>query len=225
MDNYSIDLQKFELTEYQEILTNKKLLPGRIILAENIENNFNLLKKEGIFTIGKLLDCLKTKNKIESFSQKTSLSVEYLTILRRDAGSFLSKPVHLREFPATSKTFVQKLAEHGILHSKHYFELTITANDRENMHKVTEASPDEILKLTNLSNLVRINGVGPVFAIVLYDAGFNTIEKICQTKANEIRNKIMALNREKNYTKVSLGLSDIVYMKNFAQKLPLVTKY
>ena len=225
MDHYSIDLHKFELTEYQEILKNKKLLPGRIILHEEIDNNFNVLKKEGIQTLGKLLDCLKTKQKIEIFSKKTGLTVEYLTILRRDASSFLSKPVHLKEFPTVSKTFIQKLAEHGILHTKHYFDLTITKQDRENMANVTEASQSEVLKLTHLSNLVRINGVGPVFAIILFEAGFKTIEDIIKTSDIELFDKIIALNQEKNYTKANLGLNDMVYLKNFAQKLPLITQY
>ena len=79
----------------------------------------------------------------------------------------------LKEFPGISKKFVQELLEHGILHTKHYFELSINTEDRKNIASITTASMDEINKLTKLSNLVRINGVGPVFAVMLFDDNVN----------------------------------------------------
>lgn len=225
MDQYSLDLKSFDLREYKKILVQKDILPGRIILKEKIEERFDILEKEHIKNLQDLHNALKTKKKIEDFAIKTNLSIEYLTVLRRDVNAYTSKPVHLDEFHCVSKPFIEKLQEHGILHSKHYFDLTISKEDRNNMVQLTGIDLEEVLKLTKLTNLVRINGVGPTFAIMLFDAGFDTIEKILETKDEEIQNRVAKLNKNNAYTKARFILEDVEYVKKFASKLPLCTKY
>lgn len=225
MDNYSIDLKKFQLSEYKSILQNKDMLPGRVILKENLDANFKTIEKEGITNVDELINTLKTKKKIEAFATKTGLSIDYLTILRREANAYISKPVHLKEFPCISKAFVETLAKHGILHTKHYFELSITSADRKNMQKISDASMEEVLQLTKLSNLVRINSVGPLFSTMLLDTGYDTIEKILESDDQKIFEALELVNQNKKYYKGNIVFSDIAYIKNFAGKLPLITEF
>ncbi|MEI6681530.1 MAG: hypothetical protein WCO44_02820 [Bacteroidota bacterium] len=56
---------------------------------------FNLIKSKGIHSLADLLKELKTKPKIEKFAKDTALSVEYLTMLRREANSNFSAPLRL----------------------------------------------------------------------------------------------------------------------------------
>lgn len=94
-ENYFIDTDKFSIDKFRNILLTKEILPGRIILKEDLDERFDLLKTKKIKTLSDLLETLKTKQKIDRFSKETGLTVEYLTILRREANSYVSVPVKL----------------------------------------------------------------------------------------------------------------------------------
>ena len=94
-ENYFIDTDKFSIDKFRKILLTKEILPGRIILKEDLDERFDILKTKKIKTLSDLLETLKTKQKIDRFSKETGLTVEYLTILRREANSYMSVPVKL----------------------------------------------------------------------------------------------------------------------------------
>lgn len=94
-ENYFIDTDKFSIDKFRKILLTKEILPGRIILKEDLDERFDILKTKKIKTLSDLLETLKTKQKIDRFSKETGLTVEYLTILRREANSYVSVPVKL----------------------------------------------------------------------------------------------------------------------------------
>ncbi len=94
-ENYFIDTDKFSIDKFRNILLTKEILPGRIILKEDLDERFDILKTKKIKTLSDLLETLKTKQKIDRFSKETGLTVEYLTILRREANSYVSVPVKL----------------------------------------------------------------------------------------------------------------------------------
>lgn len=94
-ENYFIDTDKFSIDKFRNILLTKEILPGRIILKEDLDERFDILKTKKIKTLSDLLETLKTKQKIDRFSKETGLTVEYLTILRREANSYMSVPVKL----------------------------------------------------------------------------------------------------------------------------------
>ncbi len=94
-ENYFIDTDKFSIDKFRNILLTKEILPGRIILKEDLDERFDILKTKKIKTLSDLLETLKTKQKIDRFSKETGLTVEYLTILRREADSYVSVPVKL----------------------------------------------------------------------------------------------------------------------------------
>ena len=94
-ENYFIDTDKFSIDKFRNILLTKEILPGRSILKEDLDERFDILKTKKIKTLSDLLETLKTKQKIDRFSKETGLTVEYLTILRREANSYVSVPVKL----------------------------------------------------------------------------------------------------------------------------------
>ena len=61
---YYINLEKISIDNYKEILITANLLPSRIILKNNIEDNFKLIKKQKITNLQELFDTLKTKKKL-----------------------------------------------------------------------------------------------------------------------------------------------------------------
>ena len=108
-ENYFIDTDKFSIDKFRNILLTKEILPGRIILKEDLDERFDILKTKKIKTLSDLLETLKTKQKIEKFSKETGLTVEYLTILRREANSYMSVPVKLIDLPFVETDIISKL--------------------------------------------------------------------------------------------------------------------
>ncbi len=97
------------------------MIPSRIILKEKIKKRFKILESSGIDTLKDLIDVLKTKDKIEVFSRETGLSVEYLTILKRESGSYLPNPIILKKFPGIDATSIEALEKTGIKNTKQFF--------------------------------------------------------------------------------------------------------
>ena len=87
-DSYFVDLTRFPIEKFKAILKTRELLPGRIILKEKLDERFEILKANGINSLADLLDALKSKNRLISFSKQVNLNEEYLIILKREAKSF-----------------------------------------------------------------------------------------------------------------------------------------
>ncbi len=92
-ENYFVDTTKFSIDKFRNILKTKDILPGRIVLKDNIDERFDMLKSKAIYSLKNLLETLKTKPKIDRFSKDSGLTVDYLMILRREANSYISVPV------------------------------------------------------------------------------------------------------------------------------------
>ena len=99
MSQYSIDPSSITIEQFREILGNKRLLPGRIVLQEKMEERFSLLKANGLVTLADLLLRLRDRNKQRNFAELSGLESNYLTILYREANSYLSKPVRRDSIP------------------------------------------------------------------------------------------------------------------------------
>ena len=105
---YSIDLSNFSLERFKELTENKEMLPSRKILQEKLEERFAILKSQNISNLKELVDGLKTKGKIEAFSKQTKLPIDYLTIIKREANSYVSLPVKLKDFPEIDSDCIKK---------------------------------------------------------------------------------------------------------------------
>lgn len=217
--NYHISLENMELGEYEKILKSKELLPGRKLLKEDINAKFNILRSEGIKNLKELLEMLKTKKKMEKFAHETGLPYNYLMILKREIKSYQPNPVNLKNFPGINNYYVEKLGLIGIKNSKQLF---IRVQNQEEILKLSEKSNiplKELNEILNLSDLVRINGVGPVFARMMMDIGIDSTIKLAKSKAEIVFNELITLNKIKNYTKAKFTIKDIYYCIDFAKKL------
>ena len=47
-ENYFIDTDKFSIDKFRNILLTKEILPGRIILKEDLDERFDILKTKKI---------------------------------------------------------------------------------------------------------------------------------------------------------------------------------
>jgi hypothetical protein len=225
VDHYHIPLEDFSLEEYQKILESASVLPGRKILKEDISQRFKIFQSEGIKNLKELLEKVKTKKRMKEFSKETGLSEEYLVILRRDIRSYLSKTVYLKDFPGVDSGYIKNLVDISIKNSKNLFERTKTMKERDNLSEEADVPSEYLLELVKLSDLVRVNGVGTLFARMIYETGVDTTEKLANASPGSLFSKLEALNKDKGYTKAKFTVEDIRYCINFAKRLPKAVEY
>ena len=221
-DNYFIDTDKFPIDKFRDILKKKDILPGRIVLKDKLNERFFLLKTKGINSLQDLLDTLKTKAKVDKFAKEIGLSVDYLTILRREANSYLSVPVRLVDLPFIGKDIIEKLKLNGIKDSKQLFEYAAKRSDRKKLADRYKLPVDKLLELVQLCDLVRITGVGPVFARIIFDSGIYTVKDFLTFDSSDLFERLVKLNDEKGLTKAKFTVKDIMYCIELGKYLPKV---
>ncbi len=172
-----------------------------------------------------MIAVLKSKQKLEKFSQESGLPKDYLVILRRQANSYIPKLVNLRDIPAVDPEQIEKLVSVGIKHSKHLFERAKSRADRAELSRLADVPGEDLLELVKLSDLARIGGVGPVFARILYEAGADSPEEFLKHSPDELFERLHAINKEQKYTRIMPSVKDIKFCLETAKELPKVIEY
>jgi len=220
-DPYHIDLEQFSLERFQGILETAKLSPGRRVLQEDLPERFAALESAGICDLADLVAALKTRPRMEKFAEKSGLPLDYLTILRREANSYLPKPVRLRDIPGVDQAQIEKLAGAGITHSKHLFGRGLAHDDRVELAAQADISVEEVHELVKMADLARVYGVGPVFIRMLYDAGVKTVEQLVASNPAELLEQLHAINAGQKYTEIMPILKEMAFVIDFAKMLPI----
>ncbi len=222
---YYIDLESISIDQYKKRLESGYLPPSRMILKEKIDERLDQLKNLGIKNVKELIQTLKKKDKLEELSKIDSLSEDYLKMLLRELNSTLPKPNKISEFSGISKEIPLKLAKIGIKNTKNLYDKVITKADREELAKMTGINKTEVLELTKLTDLSRIKWAGVNFARMLYDLGFDTVEKASKADPVDLHKRINEINKEKGIYKGHIGLNDIRIFVNAANEVPQEVEY
>lgn len=217
--SYYIDLGEISLAQFQERLETEELMPGRRILQEQIEERFAILAGMGMGNLQDIQGALKTKKRLSQFAQESGLSPDYLTILRREVNSYQPNPVKLAAFPDVDQDCVAQLTGIGIKNSRHLFDQSQTADQRTALIQQTGAAPDDLVELIAFSDLVRISGVGPVFARILYDAGVKSTASLADEEAASLYQKLVLHYQAIGYTRVDFSEKDMLTCIEMAGKL------
>ena len=219
-DRYNIDLASYSLSRFKENLKTRDLIPSRKCLQLDLEERFSLLDAAGIRNLKELIGTLKTNQKMEDFSKSTGLSVGYLTILKREANSYLSNPVRLDKFPGISSEMICILAGEGIRNSRHLINQASDRVNRERLSIKTEISMESLDELVSLSDLSRAYGVGPVFARIIYDVGIKSIDEFKKITAEEF----IRIYENATQKKADFSANEIQFSLDLAQDLETIVK-
>jgi len=215
--HYHINPADYTLSYLQENLLSRELIPSREPLKQGLKEKFIILTENGIETIEDLISVLKTKGKLEEFSQLSGISNEYLTLLRREVNSYLPNPVPLSKFPGVSTDDISKLAQKGIKNSRHMFEKAGAETGRIDLFDSTGISQETLDELVGLSDLARAYGVGPVFARILYDSGIHSIRELKSYTAEEV----IMLYEDTFQQKADFSLRDMNFSLEIARSLDI----
>ncbi len=215
--SYHIDTSEYSLQKMKEDLLSRDLIPSRLPLKEGLEASFQILEGEGIQTLGDLITALKNKKKIEEFSSTSGISEKYLTLLRREANSYLPNPVPLDKFSGFEEKDINKLAAAGVKNSRHLFEIVKENMGSGSLPAKFGVSQEFLSELAGLSDLVRAYGVGPAFARILYDTGIHSISEF----RNYTPRQVIDLYEIKTGKKADFSTSDIKFSLDLVQVLDL----
>jgi predicted flap endonuclease-1-like 5' DNA nuclease len=224
-ESYHLNLREISLDQYEQTLKATELIPSRRILKDNIERNFAALQERGISNLAEFLSTVKNTAKIAELADQTGISVEYLTLLRREVNALLPKPRNLREFPGIGPATVEKLERMGIKNSKQLFERARSRAQRVALARETGIASDELMELVKLSDLSRVYGVGPVFARLLYEAGVDTVQAIARAEAPQLFDKLAEAYLEAGNSRVDFKERDIAFCIQMAKRLPRSIEY
>jgi hypothetical protein len=219
-NQYHLDIEKYSIQKFKNNLESREMIPSRVSLKDELDERFKALKIKGITNLKELIDALKTKPKIELFSHETGLTIEYLTLLKREAKSYLPNPVRLDKFPGILPKYVDRLEVEGIKNSRHLFNEAKDKNEREHLSRTTEI-PIEILdELVSLSDLSRAYGVGPVFARIIYDVGIKSIKEFVENTPEDF----IRIYEEKEQKKADFGVNEIQFSLELAKELDIAVE-
>jgi hypothetical protein len=216
---YSIELNRISLDEFEEILTSVELLPGRRILLDHLPVIMERLKQNGIFDLEALRKLLQNKKQYNALAESWSVSVDYLVVLNREINGYVSKPISLSELDVFSDAELENLQKVGIKSTKNFFEQCLLKAARQELSARLSLPTEKIIWALELSDLLRINGVGPIYARILREMGIKSVSDYESKDSVEILEKYQRINEEKQYTKARLGLKDVTYCKRFCEKL------
>ena len=215
---YHIDPKKISLKSFQTSLESRELIPSRVVLKEELKSRFRTIHSAGVNTLEDLIGVLKSKPKVEAFSKKTGLRIDYLTLLKREASSYFPNPVQLNKFPGVYSQVISKLEETGIKNSKQLFNKAVVIEDRKELSYESGVSETELNELVNLSDLSRLYGVGPVFARILYNIGIDWVKSFIHHSAEEI----VKIYKDINKKKADFTMNDIQFTLEMARELDLI---
>jgi hypothetical protein len=214
---YSIDLTKISLSEFKEILLSIDLLPSRKILLDNLDAVIKRIENKGVKNLAELHQLLKNKD-ISSLSSELLVTKGYLTVLKREVNSYKSKPVPLEKLEIFLPEELGELELYGIKNTKDFYEACCKVSNRKALSEKTGIDENEILEALELTDLIRINGVGPLYAKILRMAGISSIKKYLNTSSDKIL-KMYADLKNKMSISINLSLKDIEYCRRFCEKL------
>jgi hypothetical protein len=216
---YIADMNNIKLADYREMLKAQFLLPSRKALRDNIDDIFSKIFATGIVSLGALLKQLSTKDKIAAYSLKTGIDSEYLTLLRREAGSLEPKALSLTEYPGICEA-AAKLADLGVKNGKDYFDRYYSDKNLFSESIGRELAEEIFL----ISGLTRINGLGALAAKSFLEAGYKTPQDIADATSQEMLIKLSEVNSDGKYYKAKLGLKDMQFCIDYAKLLIMADK-
>ena len=224
-DAYYLDLMSFTLEKFKILLLSEEMIPSRRILLEDTDECFNILHEMGVYSLQDLISTLGCKQKRENFSHRSGLSLNYLTILWREAKSYHPKVVYFREIPGLKDADIDVLARIGITHSRHLFRRAQTENQRAQLSDITGIPTARLLEMVRLSDLARVRGLGPAFVRLFYEIGVDSIVSLARSDPGQLFKKAHALNQTGKFTKVIPPLKDFEQYIRMAQDLPKEIEY
>jgi hypothetical protein len=219
MRQYTIDPGLISLEEFRVLTASRRMMPARIMLQEQMEKRFAILHQLGMEHLGDLLRILGSTSKIEAFSRQSGLSVNYLVLLKREAGSYLARPFPLAEFPGIPLEYIELLKSRGLKSTRDFYEELQTQQQQSEFSHKSGIPSYRLKEIFTLCELSRITGVGGVFARILYEAGIHSSEDLSHMDPSALLDCSKQVIEKNGYETGMPGEKDMHYGISYAKVL------
>jgi len=206
---YHADLSKVPLSYLKERLIKDDLIPSMLPLREGLDQNIKKLAAAGVSSVAGVVDALKTKKSEELFAQKSSIDPDYLVLLSRFVRGWLPKPHPLKEDPLADEKVIAALEIRGIKTTRDLYECCEDPAGRSRLFTELKAHTTQLEQLSAVSDLCRIQWVSPVFARILYAAGFTGVDQLAKARAETVCERVIKANDREQLYKGKIGLRDM----------------
>jgi len=222
---YYVGLERITLEEFFSKLQEVSVLPSQKVLREAPEERRLCLQKQGIHHLHELEAALKSKRRIAELSAKTGLTLDYLTLMRRELDRYHPRPIVFAEIPGLNEHVLEKLSQNNIRNTMHLFDMVITAENRQHLADRTGITLDEVAELTRLADVSRIMWTTPAFVRLLVEAGYDSVEKIADADCRTMYERLAATNGAKSYYRGRLTERDIWLFIRYAKDVPQIINW
>lgn len=216
--SYSIELKRITINQYRDMLKTKDLLPSRKMLLDDIDSVFGKMESAGFRDAEGLYKALGSPKKLESLSQSTGISADYLTLLKRELGGLIAKIVPLAQFPELEPATTERLTAKSIKNSKDVYDATEGFINNGRLCDIAGLSREQAKEVSALCDFVRINGVAALSAHIFYAAGYGSLKEIAGEDSARLLASVNHILKEK-YALKPLGLKDAQYCIDYAALL------
>jgi len=223
---YFPDLSLIPLETFKNDLRTGRLLPSRRPLLDDIDKRFAALEGAGLVTLADVRAALASAKKLANVAARTSLSEDYLKLLKREINSILPRPVAFRDVPNMPDEILLALDDIGIADTATLFLHVRDPAGRKRLAAETGLSETDMVWLAKLTDISRIKWTGPKLARLIVDTEFDTVAKLAAAESDAA---LIALKRAKAQHKAydgPLGIDDIEnWIRQIVRKTPLVIEY
>ena len=131
----------------------------------------------------------------------------------------------LSKVEGIGEAYAQKLQAAGVATTEALLEKGATPQGRQEIAEATGISAKLILRWVNHVDLFRISGVGEEYADLLEAAGVDTVPELAQRNAENLYQKLLAVNEEKKLVRRPPTQAQVGGWIEQAKQLPRVITY
>lgn len=216
---YYLDLSAISLRDLYATFVEGNIAPGRKILFQSKDERRTALESHGVENVAALIDAVKSKTRFAAVAEATGLDPEYLTILARQARSYRPSPVALDRFDEADEATREALSRDGIRNSKHLYDAVHTAGSVDALAARIGVSSAHLEEYVALSEVVRVPGVGPVFARFLYRLGVRSVTDLAVSDPGDLFTRIEDHLETVGYGGPRATEWDLAFCVDFARRL------
>jgi predicted flap endonuclease-1-like 5' DNA nuclease len=119
----------------------------------------------------------------------------------------------------------ERLAKAGISRTNHLLAKCATPKGRKAIAETTGLQEQQILKFTNLADLMRVKGVGEEFSELLEAAGVDTVKELKGRVPANLHAKLAEANATRKMVRRAPTLKEVEKWVAFAKTLDAVVTY
>lgn len=216
---YSTDLKVISTDEFTDILKNAYLTKSQRVVLEGLDDVMAVINDKGIEDLDELQYLLKWKAEYPAIANELNVDENYLKVLNRLINAYEVKPMSLSKLLIFDEDEIAELKLKEIVNTRDYYHAALDSDKRNTLSEITDITMDKIIHALHIVDLLRVNGIGLVFAQILYDMGIKTAAQYNNTPSQDILDKFNEINEAEQRTDSKLGLNDIDYCRRFIDKL------